>query len=466
MTAVDVVVMAAGKGTRMKSRTAKVLHRLGGRPLIQHVMDTARALHARRTIVITGHGAEELESWLRQAAADQGAAVPDFVRQEPQLGTGHAVQQVVPVLPDDGIALILNGDVPLIRPETLQALVEKCGGERLALLTIEMADPAGYGRIVRRGQAVQAIVEHKDATAAQRAIREVYTGFMAVPSARLKAWLARLGNDNAQREYYLTDIVKFAVADGCEVVASPALEQVEVDGVNSPLQLAQLERAFQQRQALALMEQGVRLADPARFDLRGTLACGQDVEIDVNCVFAGRVSLGNGVRIGPNCVISDARIADGAVIHAFTHIEGEAAGVEVGEGALVGPYARLRPGAQLGPEVHIGNFVEVKNSSMARGAKANHLAYLGDAVVGERVNYGAGSITANYDGANKHRTVIEADVHVGSNCVLVAPVTVGKDGTIGAGSVVNKNTEPGALTVARAKQVSLSNWQRPKKQPK
>ena len=337
MNAVDVVVMAAGKGTRMKSRTAKVLHRLGGRPLIQHVMDTARALHARRTIVITGHGAEELESWMRQAAADQGAAAPDFVRQEPQLGTGHAVQQVVPVLPDDGIALILNGDVPLIRPETLQALVEKCGGERLALLTIEMADPAGYGRIVRRGQAVQAIVEHKDATAAQRAIREVYTGFMAVPSARLKAWLARLGNDNAQREYYLTDIVKFAVADGCEVVASPALEPVEVDGVNSPLQLAQLERAYQQRQALALMEQGVRLADPARFDLRGTLSCGQDVEIDVNCVFAGRVSLGNGVRIGPNCVISDARIADGAVIHAFTHIEGEAAGVEVGEGALVGP---------------------------------------------------------------------------------------------------------------------------------
>ena len=466
MNAVDVVVMAAGKGTRMKSRTAKVLHRLGGRPLIQHVMDTARALHARRTIVITGHGAEELESWLRQAAAAQGAGAPDFVRQEPQLGTGHAVQQVVPVLPDDGIALILNGDVPLIRPETLQRLVEKCGGERLALLTVEMADPAGYGRIVRRGEAVQAIVEHKDANEAQRGIREVYTGFMAVPSARLKAWLARLDNDNAQREYYLTDIVKFAVADGCAVVASPALEQVEVDGVNSPLQLAQLERAFQQRQARALMEQGVRLADPARFDLRGTLSCGQDVEIDVNCVFAGQVSLGNDVRIGPNCVISDARIADGAVIHAFTHIEGETAGVEVGEGALVGPYARLRPGARLGPEVHIGNFVEVKNSSMGRGAKANHLAYLGDAVVGERVNYGAGSITANYDGANKHRTVIEADVHVGSNCMLVAPVTVGQGGTIGAGSVVNKNTDPGVLTVARGRQVSLANWQRPKKPAK
>ncbi len=463
MTAVDVVVMAAGKGTRMKSRTAKVLHKLAGRPLIQHVMETAHALKARRTIVITGHGADEVEGWLRQSAGAAGQPAPDFVRQEPQLGTGHAVQQVVPVLPDDGIALILNGDVPLIRPETLQALVDKCAGKRLALLTVEMANPAGYGRIVRKGEAVQAIVEHKDANEAQRALREVYTGFMAVPSARLKGWLARLTNDNAQKEYYLTDIVKFAVADGCEVVASPAGEQVEVDGVNSPLQLAELERAYQLRHARALMEQGVRLADPARFDVRGTLTCGQDVDIDVNCIFEGQVSLGNNVRIGPNCVIANARIADNAVIQGFTHIEGEKAGVEIGEGALVGPFARLRPGAQLGPEVHIGNFVEVKNSSMARGAKANHLAYLGDSVVGERVNYGAGSITANYDGANKNRTVIEADVHVGSNCVLVAPVTVAKGGTIGAGSVINKNTEPNMLTVARARQVSLANWERPKK---
>jgi bifunctional UDP-N-acetylglucosamine pyrophosphorylase/glucosamine-1-phosphate N-acetyltransferase len=463
MTAVDVVVMAAGKGTRMKSRTAKVLHRLAGKPLIQHVMDTAQALHARRTIVITGHGAEEVEAWVRHASAEGGRAVPDFVRQEPQLGTGHAVQQVVPVLPDDGIALILNGDVPLVRPETLQALVDKCGGERLALLTIAMADPTGYGRIVRQGDAVQAIVEHKDASPAQRAIREVYTGFMAVPAKKLKAWLARLTNDNAQKEYYLTDIVKFAVADGCEVVASPATEQVEVDGVNSPVQLAALERAYQLRQATALMEQGVRLADPARFDVRGTLQCGQDVEIDVGCVFQGQVTLGDNVRIGPHCVISNARIASNVVIQAFTHIEGEQAGVEIGEGALIGPFARLRPGAQLGPEVHIGNFVEVKNSTMARGAKANHLAYLGDAQVGERVNYGAGSITANYDGANKHRTVIEADVHVGSNCVLVAPVTVAKGGTVGAGSVVNKNTEPGVLTVARARQVSLTSWARPQK---
>jgi bifunctional UDP-N-acetylglucosamine pyrophosphorylase/glucosamine-1-phosphate N-acetyltransferase len=463
MKAVDVVVMAAGKGTRMKSRTPKVLHRLGGRPLIQHVMETAQALRARRTIVITGHGADELESWLRNSATAAGTAAPDFVRQEPQLGTGHAVQQVVPVLPDDGIALILNGDVPLIRPQTLQALVDRCGGERLALLTVDMADPTGYGRIVREGDAVRAIVEHKDASEQQRRIREVYTGFMAVPSARLKGWLARLTNDNAQGEYYLTDIVQLAVADGCEVVASPAGEQVEVDGVNSPLQLAELERAYQRRQARALMEQGVRLADPARFDVRGTLRCGQDVEIDVNCVFEGDVTLGDNVRIGPNCVIANARIAGGVVLQAFTHIDGEKAGVDIGEGALIGPFARLRPGARLGPEVHIGNFVEVKNSTLARGAKANHLAYLGDAEVGERVNYGAGSITANYDGANKHRTVIEADVHVGSNCVLVAPVRVAKGGTVGAGSVVSKDTAPGTLTVARAKQATIAGWERPKK---
>ncbi|HEX7891020.1 MAG TPA: bifunctional UDP-N-acetylglucosamine diphosphorylase/glucosamine-1-phosphate N-acetyltransferase GlmU [Ramlibacter sp.] len=463
MKAVDVVVMAAGKGTRMKSRTPKVLHRLGGRPLIQHVMDTAHALQARRVIVITGHGAPDVEAWVAEAARSAGETAPDFVRQEPQLGTGHAVQQAVPVLPDDGIALILNGDVPLIRPETLKALVDKCGGERLALLTIEMANPTGYGRIVRQGDAVQAIVEHKDASETQRAIREVYTGFMAVPSSKLKGWLARLTNDNAQGEYYLTDIVKLAVQDGNEVVASPALEQVEVDGVNSPLQLAELERAYQLRQARALMEAGVRLADPARFDVRGRLACGQDVEIDVNCVFEGEVSLGDNVRIGPNCVIANARIASGVVIQAYTHIEGETAGVQIGEGALIGPFARLRPGAQLGPEVHIGNFVEVKNSTLARGAKANHLAYLGDAAVGERVNYGAGSITANYDGANKHKTVIEADVHVGSNCVLVAPVTVARGGTVGAGSVVNKSTAPGALTVARARQASIANWQRPQK---
>ncbi len=463
MTAVDVVIMAAGKGTRMKSRLPKVLHRLAGRALIEHVIDCAAGLSARRVVLVTGHGADEVEAAVTRAAAAAGRTVPSFVRQEPQLGTGHAVQQALPLLPDDGVALILNGDVPLIQAATLQPLVEAASGGRLALLSVRMPDPTGYGRIVRAGDRVQAIVEHKDASEAQRAITEVYTGFMAVPNRSLKAWLARVTNDNAQGEYYLTDIVRLAVQDGAEVVAVECGDRVQVDGVNSPLQLAELERAWQLRQARALMEAGVRLADPARLDVRGTLACGSDVEIDVNCVFEGRVVLGDGVRVGANCVISDAEIRAGAVIHPFTHIEGARSPVQVGEGALVGPFARLRPGAQLGPEVHIGNFVEVKNSSLARGAKANHLAYLGDATVGERVNYGAGSITANYDGANKHRTVIGDDVHVGSNCVLVAPVTLGAGGTVGGGSTITKDTPPGALSVARGKQVTIAGWKRPVK---
>lgn len=462
---VDVVVMAAGKGTRMKSQRPKVLHRLGGRALAQHVIDTAAGLSARSVVVITGHGAEQVEAGL--AAPAGGATALRFVRQEPQLGTGHAVQQAAPLLPDDGVTLVLSGDVPLTRADTLQALLDLCAGQCLALLTLQMADPTGYGRIVRAADgAVQAIVEQKDASEAQKAITEIYSGIMAVPTRLLRGWLARLDNRNAQNEYYLTDVVKFAVADGQPVRAHRIADAVQVAGVNSPLQLAQLERAHQLRLAERLMEQGVRLADPARLDVRGELVCGQDVEIDVNCVFEGRVVLGAGVRIGANCVIANAVIEPGAVIHPFTHIDGEKLGVSVGRGALVGPFARLRPGAQLGAEVHIGNFVEVKNSTLADGAKANHLAYLGDATVGERVNYGAGSITANYDGANKHRTVIEADVHVGSNCVLVAPVTIGAGGTVGAGSTITKSTEPGALSVARGKQLSISGWQRPvKKKP-
>jgi bifunctional UDP-N-acetylglucosamine pyrophosphorylase/glucosamine-1-phosphate N-acetyltransferase len=294
-------------------------------------------------------------------------------------------------------------------------------------------------------------------------VREIYSGIMAVPAVLLKGWLARLDNHNAQKEYYLTDIVKFAVADGVPVRAHRITDEVQVAGVNSPLQLAELERAFQRRQAVLLMEQGVRISDPARFDVRGSLQCAEDVAIDVNCVFEGDVVLGRGVSIGANCVIANAHIGAGAVVHPFTHIDGEKAGVTVGEGALVGPFARLRPGAVLGAEVHIGNFVEVKNSTLARGAKANHLAYLGDASVGERVNYGAGSITANYDGANKHRTVIEADVHVGSNCVLIAPVTIGAGGTVGGGSTISKDTPPGALSVARARQATIPGWTRPKK---
>jgi len=467
VSAVDVVIMAAGKGTRMKSKLPKVLHLLAGRALLQHVVDTAAELRARQVVVITGHGAMEVEAALAHSTGTAACFDINFVRQEPQLGTGHAMQQAVPVLKDDGIVVVLSGDVPLIRADTLQQLIAACAGKQLALLTIDFADPTGYGRIVRQGEVVQAIVEQKDANAAQRAIAEIYSGIMAVPAKHLKTWLARLDNQNAQGEFYLTDIVKFAVADGVPVVAHKITDAVQVAGVNSPVQLAELERAFQARTALQLMEQGVRLADPARLDVRGQLQCAQDVSIDVNCIFEGQVTLGEGVKIGANCVIANATIAAGAVIHPFTHIEGGKPGskdfIEVGAGALIGPFARLRPGARLGAEVHIGNFVEVKNSTLAKGAKANHLAYLGDATVGERVNYGAGSITANYDGAFKHRTVIEADVHIGSNCVLVAPVTIGAGGTVGGGSTITKDTPSGALSVARGKQVSIADWKRPAK---
>jgi bifunctional UDP-N-acetylglucosamine pyrophosphorylase / glucosamine-1-phosphate N-acetyltransferase len=465
---IDVVIMAAGKGTRMKSALPKVLHRLGGNALLGHVVDCAAQLSVRRAVIITGHGAIEVEA---ACARFQGAAGTfgtqfdmQFARQEPQLGTGHAVQQATPLLGDDGVTLILNGDVPLIQAETLKKLLDVCAGSKLALLTLSIADATGYGRILRAPDgAVLGIVEHKDASPEQRQIKEFYTGVMAVPNKLLKSWLGRLTNHNSQKEYYLTDVVAMAVADGVPVVASHPDNEPEVSGVNDPIQLAALERVYQSRQATALMTQGVRLADPARFDVRGSLTCGQDVEIDVNCVFEGTVSLGDGVRVGANCVIANCAIAANAVIHPFTHIDGEKLGVEVGEGALVGPFARLRPGAQLGAEVHIGNFVEVKNSTLAKGAKANHLAYLGDATVGERVNYGAGSITANYDGANKHRTVIGDDVHIGSNCVLVAPITVGAGGTVGGGTTLTKSTEPGGLHVARAKQISLPNWRRPLK---
>jgi bifunctional UDP-N-acetylglucosamine pyrophosphorylase/glucosamine-1-phosphate N-acetyltransferase len=458
--ALNVVIMAAGKGTRMKSSRPKVLHRLAGRALLDHVLDTAHGLEAPHTahvVVVTGFGAPQVQACV--------GARGHCVRQEPQLGTGHAVQQAVPALdPAAPVTLVLNGDVPLVRPDTARALVQACGGRQLALLTVTLDDPGGYGRILRDAQGrVQGIVEHKDASPEQRRIAEVYTGILAAPTAALARWVSRLRDDNAQREYYLTDIVAMAVAEGVPVVAAQPASQMEVLGVNSPVQLAELERLFQLEQARALMEAGVRLADPARLDLRGTLAYEADVEIDVNCVFEGEVSLGEGVRIGANCYIRHARIEAGAVIHPYTHIDGEGAQVRVGERALVGPYARLRPGAELGPEVHVGNFVEVKNSTLAQGAKANHLAYLGDAIVGERVNYGAGSITANYDGASKHRTVIEADAHIGSNCVLVAPVTVGAGATIGGGSTISKDAPAGQLTVARARQTSLPGWNRPRK---
>ena len=472
MNPIDIVIMAAGKGTRMKSRTPKVLQKLAGRPLLGHVLATAAQLQARSVVVVTGHGAPEVEAfgadWTRPGADFD----LKFVRQEPQLGTGHAVQQALPQLADDGLVVVLSGDVPLTQAVTLQALVDAAQGDRLALLTVTLPDPTGYGRIVRgAGGQVERIVEQKDASPAERAITEIYSGIMAVPARLLRGWLARLTNDNAQGEYYLTGVVAMAVQAGVAVVGHRIDDALQVAGVNSPLQLAELERAHQAAQARALMAQGVRLADPARFDLRddarrgvpAALACGPDVDIDVGCVFVGRVEIGEGAQIGAHCHISHARIAAGAVIHPYTHIDGEQIGVQVGERALVGPFARLRPGAQLGREVHIGNFVEVKNSQLADGAKANHLAYLGDATVGERVNYGAGSITANYDGAHKHRTVIEADVHIGSNCVLVAPVTIGAGGTVGGGSIITKNTAPGALSVARGKQISIASWSRPAK---
>jgi bifunctional UDP-N-acetylglucosamine pyrophosphorylase/glucosamine-1-phosphate N-acetyltransferase len=455
----NIVILAAGKGTRMKSERPKVLHRLAGRSLLQHVLDTSAALGADRIVVVTGHGAEAVES---------SVAAPhlEFVRQTPQLGTGHAVQIAAPRLLDGGTTLVLYGDVPLIRVDTARRLIDASSGDRLALLTVELSDPTGYGRVVRDGRRVAAIVEEKDASHTQRAIREAYTGMMAAPTAALRRWLAQLTNANAQREYYLTDVVGHAVAEGVSVVAAQPASDTEVLGVNSAQQLADLERRYQRANAERLMDAGVRLADPARLDVRGELLCGSDVEIDVNCVFEGRVELGDGARIGANCVIRNAAIDAGALIRPFTHMDGESAGIRIGAGAEVGPFARLRPGANLGPEVHIGNFVEVKNSTLGRGAKANHLAYLGDAQVGERVNYGAGSITANYDGANKHATVIGADAHIGSNCVLVAPVTIGDGATIGGGSTITREAPARQLTLARAKQVTIANWKRPVKAKK
>lgn len=456
--AIDVVIMAAGRGTRMKSRLPKVLHPLAGRPLLRHVLDTAQALQARQAVVVTGHGAMEVEAACAMDTGDAEPLLVKFVRQEPQLGTGHAVQQALPVLGDDGVVLILSGDVPLTQPATLFHLVTACGGNKLALLTLEMGNPTGYGRIVRahgaHNGAVQAIVEQKDATPAQQAITEIYSGIMAVPALQLRRWLARLDNQNAQGEYYLTDIVKFAVADGVPVVAHKIDDPLQVTGVNSPVQLAELERAYQLRQAHRLMEEGVRLADPARIDVRGDLLCAHDVSIDVNCVFMGQVNLGEGVSVGANCVIANAIIEPGATIHPFTHIDGEQLGVTVGAGARIGPFARLRAGARLGADVHIGNFVEVKNATLAAGAKANHLAYLGDAEIGEGSNIGAGVITCNYDGVNKHRTTIGRNVFVGSDTQLVAPVVIGDGALIGAGSTITQDVPSDALALSRVPQTS------------
>jgi len=447
------VILAAGQGKRMRSDLAKVLHPLAGRSLLSHVIDTARLLAPGKLCVVIGHGAQEV----RERIADVSI---EWAVQERQLGTGHAVMQALPHLAGDATILVLYGDVPLIASGTLRSLVDAASSGHLALLTQEVDDPKGYGRIVRdAGGRVVRITEEKDATAEVRAIREVNTGILAAPRAKLQAWLGRLGNDNAQGEYYLTDIVALAVADGVPVEVRHPAAAYECLGVNSKVELAALERRYQMNEAHRLLESGVTLADPARIDVRGKLECGRDVSIDVNCIFEGHVALADGVRVGANCILRDVTVGKGTEIRPFTMIE-EAS---VGANARIGPYARIRPDTKLADDVHVGNFVEVKASTLGRGSKANHLAYVGDSTVGSSVNIGAGTITCNYDGANKHRTVIEDDVHIGSDVQLVAPVTVGKGATIGAGATIVKDVPPGGLTISENTQVSIPTWQRPRK---
>ncbi|HET7198579.1 MAG TPA: bifunctional UDP-N-acetylglucosamine diphosphorylase/glucosamine-1-phosphate N-acetyltransferase GlmU [Burkholderiales bacterium] len=448
----DVIVLAAGQGKRMRSDLPKVLHPLAGRPLLAHVLDAARALAPRRTIVVHGHGAEQVR------AAFTGEDLR-WVLQAEQLGTAHAVRQALPQVGDDAEVLILYGDVPLVRPASLKRLAA-AAREGVAIMTAEMDDPAGYGRVLRNpAGGVERVVEEKDASSAERALREVNAGFMALGARRLREWLAKIGNRNAQQEYYLTDLVGLAVNEGVPVAAVKVEEASEVAGVNSKRELAALERLLQRQLAQRLMDDGVTLADPARIDVRGTLQCGRDVSIDVGCVFEGRVVLGDRVRVGPNCVLRNVVVAEDSEILGLCHFEDS----QVGARCRLGPFARLRPGAALGEEVHIGNFVEVKASRLGAGAKANHLSYLGDAEVGARVNVGAGTITCNYDGVAKHRTVIEDDCFIGSDATLVAPVRIARGSYIGAGSTITRDTPPGQLTVGRSRQVSIPGWKPPKK---
>jgi bifunctional UDP-N-acetylglucosamine pyrophosphorylase/glucosamine-1-phosphate N-acetyltransferase len=451
----SVIILAAGEGKRMKSALPKVLQPLAGRPLLAHVIDTARALEPAAIHVVYGHGGERVRETL--------AAEPvDWALQAQQLGTGHAVLQAIPKVPDEHVALILYGDVPLLGRQTLAQLVALAGPRQVALLTMMVDDPAGYGRIVRDGQGrVQRIVEQKDASAAQRSIRECNTGVLAAPAKLLRGWLEGLKADNSQREYYLTDTISMAVAAG--VAVNPlGCDAVEALGVNDKVQLAFLESVCRQRAARELMLAGVTVADPARIDVRGRVTHGKDVFIDVNVVLEGSVKLGDRVRLGPGCVVRDAEIGDDTQVFPHCVIEGAV----IGPKCNIGPFARFRPTSQLSGGVHIGNFVEVKNSTMADESKANHLSYVGDAQVGARVNIGAGTIIANYDGANKHRTVIEDDVHTGSNSVVVAPITVGAGATVAAGSTVAGQVPPGKLTIARARQTTIEGWKRPTKQKK
>jgi len=451
----DIVILAAGQGTRMRSALPKVLHPVAGNSMLGHVVATARQLAPQGIHVVIGHGAERVREAL---AADD----LNFVVQAEQLGTGHAVAQALPALSAERV-LILYGDVPLIEADTLQRLLAQVGPDRLALLTVDLVDPSGYGRIVRdaAGQVV-AIVEHKDATPEQRAICEGNTGILAVPGVRLADWLGRLSNDNAQGEFYLTDVIAMAVADGLTVATEQPLDALEVQGANDRIQLAQLERHYQLRTARRLMAQGVTLRDPARFDLRGEVSVGRDVLIDVNVILEGRVTIEDGVEIGPNCTIKDSTLRKGAQVKANSHLDG----AELGEGADCGPFARLRPGTVLGARAHVGNFVELKNAVLGEGAKAGHLSYLGDAEIGARTNIGAGTITCNYDGANKFRTVMGEDVFVGSNSALVAPVTLGDRATTGAGSVITGDVPADNLALGRGRQRNIEGWQRPTKQKK
>ena len=448
----DVIVLAAGQGKRMRSDLPKVLHPIAGRPLLAHVLDTARTLAPRRTIVVHGHGAERVRAAFEQSALE-------WVLQAEQLGTGHAVQQAMPRVADDATVLILYGDVPLVRAASLKRLIE-AAGDGVAVMTTELDDPSGYGRIVRdAGGRVERIVEHRDATPAEHPIREINAGFMALSARRLAGWLKKIGNRNAQGEYYLTDVVTLAVAEGVPVQGVKIADADEVAGVNSKRELAVLERAYQRREAERLLESAVSLADPSRIDVRGTLECGRDVSIDVNCVFEGSVKLGDGVRIGPNCVLRDVDLGPGTEVFAFSHLEDS----QVGARCRLGPYARLRPGSSLADEVHVGNFVEVKASRLGVGSKANHLTYIGDSEIGAKVNVGAGTITCNYDGVSKHRTVIEDECFIGSDTTLVAPVRIARGSYIGAGSTITKDTPAGQLTLARAKQASIPSWKPPKK---
>jgi len=449
----NIVILAAGTGKRMRSALAKVLHPLAGQPLLSHVIDTARTLNPTRLVVVVGHGGEAVRT---------AVAAPDvlFAAQEQQLGTGHAVQQALPLLDPTVSTLVLYGDVPLTRASTLKRLVDSAAEGCYGVLTVTLDDPSGYGRIVRdQTGCVVRIVEQKDATPEQLRIAEINTGIVVTPTAQLGMWLASLKNDNAQGEFYLTDVVERAIEAGFEVVTAQPDEEWETLGVNSKQQLAELERIHQHNVAEALLVAGVTLADPARIDVRGTLECGRDVSIDVNCVFEGRVTLADNVTIGPNCVIRDATLGVGTRVEAFTHIEGAEIGANVG----LGPYARLRPGASLQDESHVGNFVEVKNAVIGHGSKAGHLTYIGDADVGARVNIGAGTITCNYDGANKHRTIIEDDVFVGSDTQLVAPVRVGRGVTIAAGTTVWKDVAENVLVLNDKIQTSKTGFVRPTK---